>query len=101
MKRYDIITEADARTMEIGSSVTLSRGGHITPLAHDTLRARKVVVLRDVVDADLDGLAPAPDIRRLAIGSDHSGVALKTLLKGELRARGLAVEDVGTEGPEP
>jgi ribose 5-phosphate isomerase B len=101
MKRYDIITEADARIIDIGARVALSRGGHITPLALDTLRARKVTVVSDVVDADLDGLAPAADIRRLAIGSDHSGVALKAALRDDLRSRGLAVEDVGTDGTEP
>src|SRR5688572_2009312 len=101
MKRYDIITEADARTFDVGSSVALSPGGHITPLAFDTLRARKVTVLRDVVSSDLDGLAPVADIRRIAIGSDHSGVTLKAALRHELRGRGLAVEDVGTEGTEP
>jgi ribose 5-phosphate isomerase B len=101
MKRYDIITEADARTMDIGARVALSRGGHITPLALDTLRARKVIVVSDVVDADLDGLVPVADIRRIAIGSDHSGVALKTALRDDLRSRGLAVADVGTDGTDP
>src|SRR5918993_289037 len=101
MNTYDIITEADARTIDFGATVALSRNGHITPLAQDTLRARKVTVLRDVVDSDLDGLAPPPDIRRVAIGSDHSGVALKRVLRDDLRHRGLAVEDVGTDGTDP
>jgi ribose 5-phosphate isomerase B len=101
MKRYDIITEADARTIDIGSSVALSRGGHVTPLALDTLRSRKVTVLREVMDADLDGLPPPADIRRVAIGSDHAGVALKAVLRDDLRSRGVAVDDVGTEGTDP
>ena len=87
MKRYDLITEADARTFEPGSSVVLAPGGQVTPLALDTLRARKVAVLRDVVDADLAGLTPNADIRRVAIGSDHSGVALKAALRDDLRSR--------------
>jgi ribose 5-phosphate isomerase B len=101
MKRYDIITEADARTMEIGTSVSLASGGHITPLALDTLRARKVTVIRDTVDAEIASLAPAAEIRRVAIGSDHSGIALKATLLQGLRAQGLAVDDIGTHGPEP
>ena len=101
MKRYDIITEADARTIEIGASVSLAPGGHITPLALDTLRARKVTLVRDVVDGELAALAPVADIRRVGIGSDHSGVALKTALREALRARGIAVEDVGTHGTDP
>ena len=59
MKSFDIITEADARTLEIGSSVTLRPGGHVTPLAADTLRARRISVLSGVAEASLDGLAPA------------------------------------------
>lgn len=101
MKRYDIITEADARVMEIGSTVTLNPGGKVTPLADDTLRARRVSVLGDVPDAASADLAPVADVRRVAIGSDHSGLALKTALRDHLRARGLAVEDVGTHTPDP
>ena len=45
IKRFDIITEADARTLDIGSSVELAAGGHITPLARDTLASRRVTVV--------------------------------------------------------
>ena len=100
MKRYDIITEADARAFEIGSTVALAPGGHITPLALDTLRARKVTVMQDVVDMELSALAPPAEIRRVALGSDHSGVALKSALRDDLRARGLAVQDIGTHSSE-
>lgn len=101
MKTFDIITEADARRLEPGSSVALAPGGHVTPLAADTLRARRITVLQDVVDDSLDGLAPVADVRGLAIGSDHSGVRLKAALVGHLRRKGLRVVDVGTEGPDP
>jgi ribose 5-phosphate isomerase B len=101
MKSFDIITEADARTLEIGSAVTLRPGGHVTPLAADTLKARRVTVLSGVAEASLDGLAPVAAIKSLAIGSDHSGVALKAQLRDYLRQRGLSVLDVGTEGPDP
>jgi ribose 5-phosphate isomerase B len=101
MKTFDIITEADARVLEVGSSVTLKAGGHVTPLAADTLRARRITVLGAVADAGLDGLAPAADIKSIAIGSDHSGVALKAALRDDLRQRGIAVLDIGTEGTEP
>ena len=101
MKRFDIITEADARGIEIGSSVELNPGGHVTPLAGDTLRARRVTLVRDLIDDELASLAPVAEIRRVAIGSDHSAVALKRALRDGLRAQGLTVEDVGTEGTEP
>ena len=100
MKAFDIITETDARTLEIGSSVTLKPGGHVTPLAADTLKARRITVHSDVAEASLDGLAPVPPVRALAIGSDHGGVALKAALRDYLRQKGLSVLDVGTDGPE-
>jgi ribose 5-phosphate isomerase B len=101
MKTFDIITETDARTLEIGSSVALKPGGHVTPLAADTLKARRITVLSGVAEASLDGLAPVADIKSIAIGSDHSGVALKAQLRDHLRHRGLSVLDVGTEGTDP
>ncbi len=101
MKTFDIITEADARLLETGTSVTLKPGGHVTPLAADTLRARRITVLSAVAEASLDGLAPVGQIRSIAIGSDHSGVALKATLRDHLRRRGLSVLDVGTDGPDP
>ena len=101
MKAFDIITEADARTLEIGSSVALKPGGHVTPLAADTLRARRITVLNAVPETSLDGLAPVANVTSLAIGSDHSGVALKSTLRDHLRRRGLSVLDVGTNGPDP
>jgi ribose 5-phosphate isomerase B len=73
----------------------------VTPLAADTLKARRVTVLSGVADASLDGLAPVADIKTVAIGSDHSGVALKAHLRDHLRHRGLRVFDVGTDGTDP
>jgi ribose 5-phosphate isomerase B len=100
MKKFPIITEADARTLDIGSTVELEEGGQITPLARDTLAARRVSVIgagsRDAGAAA--GLVPASDIRRVAIGSDHTGVALKRALVQYLRGKGLAVTDLGTDG---
>ena len=36
MKRFDIITEIEARGLARGETVELSARGHITPLAQDT-----------------------------------------------------------------
>jgi ribose 5-phosphate isomerase B len=101
MKRFDIITETDARTLPRGNTVILSRGGHITPLAQDTLKERRISVIREgqVVDGDGD-LAP-PAIRSLAIASDHTGVTLRRTLIAYLRGQGLAVHDLGTESSDP
>jgi len=101
MKEFDIITEADARTLDHGATVVLRHGGHVTPLARDTLRARRVTVIAaGSHDPELPAdLAPAADIRRVAIGSDHTGVALKRHLVQALRGSGLQVDDLGTDGP--
>jgi ribose 5-phosphate isomerase B len=100
MQRFDLITEADARTLDVGSTVELAQGGHVTPLARDTLAARRVTVVgagsRDAGAAA--ALVPVSDIRRVAIGSDHTGVALRRQLVQHLRGRGLAVTDLGTDG---
>jgi len=40
-------------------------------------------------------------VRRVAIGSDHTGVALKAGLIAHLRGGGRQVVDLGTDGPDP
>lgn len=103
IRRFDIITETDARQIEYGAIVELSPGGHVTPLARDTLTARRVTVVpAGSVDPALpEDLAPVAEIRRVAIASDHTGVALKKAIVQHLRSRGLAVEDLGTDGTAP
>jgi ribose 5-phosphate isomerase B len=103
MKRFDIITEADARVLDLGSTVELAAGGHVTPLARDTLAARRVTVVpAGAADPALPpDLAPVADVRRVAVGSDHTGVAMKASIVHHLRGHGLAVTDVGTDGTDP
>jgi ribose 5-phosphate isomerase B len=102
MKKFEIITETDARVLTRGETVELARGGHITPLAADTLKERRVTVVRDgQVSVDEASLAPRADIRTVAIASDHGGVKLRQTLVTFLRGRGLAVQDLGTDGHEP
>lgn len=101
MKRFQMITEADARSLEYGSSIVLVAGGHITPLAHDTLKARRISVVRDTADIDVETLAPPGDIRSVAIAGDHTSVALKAAIRQHLRGRGIAVHDLGTDTSEP
>jgi ribose 5-phosphate isomerase B len=102
MKRFDIITEADARVLEVGETIALRKGGHVTPLAADTLKAKRVTVIaEDLVDRGDEQLAPVADVRRVAVGSDHSGLALKAAVVAALRAKGLAVDDLGTLTSDP
>jgi ribose 5-phosphate isomerase B len=103
MKRFDIITEADARVLDLGATVELTPGGVVTPLAKDTLKARRITVVPSgTSDPSLPAdLAPVSDVRKVAIGSDHTGVALKRTLVQHLRGQGLSVLDVGTDGSDP
>ena len=102
MKKFDIITESDARVLTRGETVMLARGGHVTPLAQDTLRERRVTVMREgMMSSDEAGLVPASDVRRIAIASDHTGIKLRRTLVAFLRGRGLAVNDMGTDSADP
>jgi ribose 5-phosphate isomerase B len=109
MKRFDIITEADARLLPPGSTIELAKGGHVTPLAADTLRDLRITLVRaDGLDDDIAGpgggsgtggsggaLVPVADIKSIAVGSDHTGIALRKTLVGYLRGQGLAVREIG------
>jgi len=102
VKKFEIITEADARVLTRGETVLLARRGHVTPLAHDTLRERRItVVSEDAVDTDLAALVPCATIKKVAVASDHVGVALRKTLVAFLRSQGLAVDDLGTESSDP
>jgi ribose 5-phosphate isomerase B len=101
VKRFQMVTEADARVLEYGSTIVLVAGGHVTPLASDTLKARRVSVVRESVDVDAEALAPAANIRIVAIAGDHTSLALKAAIVSHLRGRGLAAHDLGTNTSDP
>jgi ribose 5-phosphate isomerase B len=97
------IGEPEARALEAGATVELEAGGHVTPLAWDTIRAKRIVVVPagqgdPSLPADLAPVAPAT---RVAIGADHTGVALKNALVAHLRRAGMAVTDYGTSDSSP
>ena len=96
-----MITEADARVLEYGSTVVLVAGGHVTPLAKDTLATRRVSVVREGGDPDGTALAPVAEIRRVAVAGDHTSLALKDAIVRYLRGRGIAAHDLGTDTSEP
>jgi ribose 5-phosphate isomerase B len=96
-----MVTEADARVLEYGTTIVLVPGGHITPLAQDTLRARRIDVVREGSDAEAAGLAPKAEIRTVAVSGDHTSLALKAAVIQHLRRRGLAAHDLGTTTSDP
>jgi ribose 5-phosphate isomerase B len=102
VRQFDIITEADARVLPPGTRVALAPGGHITPLARDTLRERRITVVHEGrVAEDEAGLMPVADVRRVAVASDHTGVTLRRHLVSMLRGRGLAVLEHDGSWREP
>jgi ribose 5-phosphate isomerase B len=103
MKRFSLITEIDARMLDCGSTVELEPGGRVTPLAADTLKERRVTVRPAIglTEAETTLLAPPAHIRTVAVGTDHTGVALKKALVAHLRAQALDVIDLGTDTPDP
>lgn len=96
--RFRLIAEAEARQIPVGATVELEAGGHVTPLAADTLAARRVTVVRaGTSDPTLPAdLAPVHPVARVAIGGDHTSLALKAALVAHLRGAGVAVDDIGT-----
>ncbi len=96
-----MVTEADARVLEYGSTIVLVPGGHITPLAQDTLTSRRISVVREGTDPDLASLAPAAEIRTVAVAGDHTSLALKAAVVQHLRSRGIAAHDLGTLTSDP
>src|SRR5439155_805292 len=62
MKRFEVIAEADARVLAHGETVMLARGGHVTPLAQDTLKERRVIVVHEGRAPDEASLVPRADI---------------------------------------
>jgi ribose 5-phosphate isomerase B len=96
-----MITEADARVLETGSTIVLVAGGHITPLAQDTLKARRITVAREGSDPDASDLAPVAAIRTVAIAGDHTSLALKAAIVQHLRGKGVNAHDLGTSTSDP
>jgi ribose 5-phosphate isomerase B len=96
-----MITEADARVLEPGSTVVLVGGGHITPLAQDTLTERRITVIGEHQLEDSANLAPRADIRTVAVAGDHTSLALKRAIVTYLRGRGIAAHDLGTLTSDP
>jgi RpiB/LacA/LacB family sugar-phosphate isomerase len=98
-----LITETDARQLEPGTTVELERGGHVTPLAKDTLAERRVTVVpAGTIDPALPAdLGPVSPVRTVVIGADHTGLALRTAILNHLRQSAIAVTDVGAQSTDP
>jgi len=103
LPRLTFIGEVEALRLEYGSTVELAPGGHVTPLAWDTLRARRVTVVpAGATDSRLPpDLAPVVPVRRVAIGATAEGLALKAMLVEHLRRAATSVTDLGGTDAAP
>ena len=103
MKRFDIITETDARILARGETVMLARGGHITPLAAGHAAGAAGAGRRRGPGVGGRGRARAGG--RHPDGGDrqrpHRRQAPPARSSTFLRGRGLAVQDLGTDGTGP
>ena len=95
--RRALIDEATLRQTPIGTTLVIADNAIVTPLARQVAEERRII---------LQPAAPTPaptgqgDGRRVAIGADHGGYALKEALRAMLAAD-YEVIDCGTHSQEP
>ena len=89
-----LITEDDLRGLESGSRIRISESAKFTPLAHDIVNERGIVLIKKKPRSE--GLK----VSSIAIGTDHGGYALKEQLKAFLQQLGLQVRDFGTNSDQ-
>ncbi len=102
-----LIDEVAVRGLAAGSTFTLPAGALVTPLAREAAQARGITLQES---AATQASAPraaeresrTPPQRRVAIGADHGGYALKEALKPHLVSLGYEAVDCGTHnGTDP
>ena len=81
MNKFDIITESDARVLTRGETVMLARRGHITPLAQDTLKDRRVIVIaEDSLSTDDASLVEATGVDVVTVTGSREAFKVTTAL---------------------
>ena len=89
-----VITEADVRGLEEGSRLRIAEGAHLTPLAADIVRERRIELVRRVPRRG------SRETKMVAVGADHGGFKMKEELKALLAELGHRVRDYGTNSEE-
>lgn len=93
-----VLTEADIKQLEPGSPCYVLKGTLITALARELAAERQNLILECESTFDLGELKASN--RRIALGADHGGWALKEGLKRFLQDSGYLVLDCGTQSNE-
>ncbi|MBT8384003.1 MAG: ribose 5-phosphate isomerase B [Ignavibacteria bacterium] len=94
-----LITEEDVKAIEKqGSNVLIKTENCIvTPLALDRIRQSKIIIVeKSSSDINQTQNANLPTIKRIAIGSDHTGFKVKNFLLKYLSDKGYKLKDFGT-----
>jgi ribose 5-phosphate isomerase B len=89
-----LITEDDLRGLDEGSRVRISETAKFTPLAHDIVGEKGIVLIRKKSRGD--GLK----VKSVAVAADHGGYPMKEQLKLFLEQLGLQVRDFGTNSTD-
>src|ERR1041385_7252418 len=89
-----LITEEDVRAVAIGSILRIGEKALVTPLAADLARERHIRFERVATSLPQRH-------RKVAIGADHGGFAMKESLKTFLAELGCDYQDFGTNSTEP
>jgi ribose 5-phosphate isomerase B len=88
-----VITELDLRNLQPGDTLRVDDNARLTPLAEDLLRERGIQL--DRVRRRI-----AASRRRIALGADHGGFAMKEELKRLLADLGHEFQDFGCHSTE-
>jgi ribose 5-phosphate isomerase B len=89
-----IITEDDVRGLEEGATLRISEGAHLTALAADIVRERRIEIVRR------RSRRGSHAQKLVAVGSDHGGYKMKEELKTLLAGLGHKVRDFGTDSTD-
>jgi len=96
-----LITENDVRKIvkEGRNVIVISKDDVVTPLAHDMIRINQMTIVeKETADNRLSfgEQNTSQRIKRISIGSDHTGFKMKNILIKYLGERGFQLNDEGT-----
>lgn len=89
-----IITEDDVRGLEDGARLRIAKGAHLTPLAADIVREKRIELVHRVPRRG------PRDSKLVAVGADHGGYKMKEELKSLLNELGHHAHDFGTNSED-
>lgn len=89
-----VITEDDVRGLDVGARLRIAKGAHLTPLAADIIREKRIELIRR------EPRRGPREIKLVAVGSDHGGYRMKEELKSLLTELGHRTRDFGTNSED-